>query len=204
MSKAKDGGAMMQGLANIQNIREYCDYVEEHLLNIEASWKTLREACKNMRFVYDDYVYHSIDHMVRTHDMSKMSAEEFIQYQRKFFPTEEYKGGVWVRKYEYIEAELMADNAAFDAEWQHHQDENPHHWQNWTKGGPYYNPYEAECHCVCMVVDWMAMGLKFGDTAEQYYEANKNKMNLPDWAHTFLAEIFTALADAMLAARDAE
>lgn len=182
----------MKGLQDIGKIREYCDYVEEHLLNIEAAWMTLREACQHMRFVYDDYVYHSIDHMVRMHDLSKMSAEEFIPYQRKFFPAEEYKGGVWVRKPEHIAEEKAADKIAFDAAWQHHQDENPHHWQNWARA-EYSNPYEAECHCVCMVIDWMAMGLKFGDTAQQYYEANKSKIEMPEWAVTFIGEMFAAL-----------
>jgi len=30
-----------------------------------------------------------------------------------------------------------------------------------------------------MVLDWMAMGLKFGDTAEEYYENNRDKIKIP-------------------------
>ena len=57
----------------------------------------------------------------------------------------------------------------------------------------YANPYAAEVHCVCMVIDWMAMGLEFGDTAEAYYEREKEKIRLPDWAVTFIGEIFERL-----------
>ena len=41
-----------------------------------------------------------------------------------------------------------------------------------------------------MVLDWMAMGYKFGDTAQEYYEKNKEKIELPDWAIEFIYEIF--------------
>lgn len=28
----------MIGIQHINNIREYCDYVEDHLLNVEKAW----------------------------------------------------------------------------------------------------------------------------------------------------------------------
>ena len=34
------------------------------------------------------------------------------------------------------------------------------------------------------------MGIKFGDTAKSYYEKNKNKINLPEWAEAYIYEIF--------------
>ena len=76
----------MIGIQHINKIREYCDYVEEHLLNVEKSWDILQVACKDMNIIYDDYLFWNIDAMVRAHDVSKMSSEEFIPYQRNFFP----------------------------------------------------------------------------------------------------------------------
>ena len=184
----------VNGLFHIIKIREYCDYVEEHLRHVEESWMTLREKCQKMRFVYDDYTYWSIDHMVKEHDMSKLSPEEFIQYQRNFFPVKEGDPkALFVPTDEQNQIEKDAAKAGFKEAWEHHKSANGHHWQNWTKNEPYYNPYEAECHCVCMVIDWMAMGLKFGDTAESYYEGHKDEIKLPEWAVTFIHEIFEAL-----------
>jgi hypothetical protein len=54
-------------------------------------------------------------------------------------------------------------------------------------------PIEWAVHCTHMVIDWMAMGYKFGDTAQQYYEANKDKIELPDYAVDFIYEIFKRL-----------
>jgi hypothetical protein len=164
----------MEGIKHISKIREYCDYVEEHLLNIEKSWKTLQTVCSDMSFMYDDYLYWSIDGMIQNHDVSKMSHEEFIPYQQNFFPVGE------------------KDPYLFGLAWQHHLEHNPHHWEKWTTT-PERMPNEQYAHCVCMIIDWMAMGLKFGDTAEKYYAANRHKIELPEWAERFIGEIFERL-----------
>lgn len=164
----------MEGIDHINKIRAYCDYVEDHLLNVEKSWQTMQAACKDMNFIYDDFLFWTIDAMVQSHDISKMSAEEFIPYQRNFYPVGE------------------KDPSAFGLAWQHHLEFNPHHWENWTNIKEKH-PNEQACHCVCMVIDWMAMGLKFGDTAEKYYEANRHKIELPEWAEKFIREIFEHL-----------
>ncbi len=170
------GGERMEGVKHINKIREYCDYVEEHLLNVERSWFILQSTCKDMPIIYDDYCYWYIDAMVKNHDVSKMSTEEFIPYQRNFYPVDE------------------KDNAIFGIAWQHHLIHNPHHWENWTNIKEKF-PNEQACHCVCMVIDWMAMGMKFGDTAEEYYNANKHKINIPGWSVEFINEIFKKLRD---------
>lgn len=167
----------MNGLKHIAKIREYCDYIEEHLLNVEKAWKILQEKCKDMRFIYDDFVFWSIDEMIKNHDMSKMSLEEFIPYQQQFFPVGEKPD--WA-------------NPVFAAAWIHHKAENLHHWESWV-GTPETTPYDNECHCVCMVADWMAMGMKLGGTAEDYYRKNYEKIKLPEWAVKFIGEIFERL-----------
>lgn len=164
----------MEGIKHINKIREYCDYIEEHLQNVEKSWKVLQEACKDMNIIYDDYLYWNIDTMVKAHDVSKMSTEEFIPYQRNFFPL----GG--------------KDNSGIDSAWEHHLGHNQHHWENWTKIKEKF-PNEQVCHCTCMVIDWMAMGLKFGDTAEEYYKANRGHIEIPEWAEDFINKIFLRL-----------
>jgi len=43
------------------------------------------------------------------------------------------------------------------------------------------------------VIDWVAMGFKFNDTAKEYYEKNKHEINLPDWAIKLMYEIFDCI-----------
>ena len=155
----------------IVKTREYLDYIEEHILNVQSAWLELQEKCKDMRFISDDFVYFSIDNAVQSHDISKLSEHEFIQYRRAFYPTKTEP------KYDMGDA------------WEHHKKENPHHWENWTTIIS-DDPYVWEINCVHMVIDWMAMGYKFGDTAKIYYENNKDRIEIPDYAESFIYEIF--------------
>ncbi len=169
--KVQIGITNMNTLNVIQNTREYLDYIEEHILNVRKAWEALKVKCTDMRFVWDDYYFFSIDKEVDLHDLSKLSEEEFIQYRKYFYP---------------IEGEPDFD---ISVAWKHHFDNNPHHWENWASKEWGDNPH-WEIHCVHMVLDWMAMGYKFEDTAQEYYEKNKDKIRIPEWAESFIYEIF--------------
>lgn len=156
----------------ISKTREYLNYIEEHYNNVQKAWQELQKKCKDMRFIYDDYVWGCIDVEVKVHDLSKLSECEFVQYRKAFYATKQ-------------EGKCDMSEA-----WEHHQKVNPHHWQNWTKCLGIGNPYQWEIHCVHMVIDWIAMGYKFNDTAQRYYEKNKDKINIPDYAVKFIYEIF--------------
>ncbi len=164
----------MEGLKHVEKIREYCDYIEKHLLNVGKAWGMVQEACKDMNVISDDWLWGIIDTMIKQHDVSKMSPEEFIQYQQNFFPVGE------------------KDSSRFADAWKHHLEHNPHHWENWTNRKETF-PNEMACHCVCMVCDWIAMGIQFGDTAEEYYQNNMDDIVLPQWAVEFVREIFDRL-----------
>lgn len=165
----------MKILDEIKKTREYLDYIEEHVLNVRKAWGELKEKCKDMRFIWDDFYYFSIDTEIEHHDLSKMSENEFIQYRKAFYPTDVEKKK---EKYDMSEA------------WEHHKEHNPHHWENWTTIKNRQHPNDWEAHCVCMICDWMAMGYKFGDTAKAYYEKNKDKINIPKDIIPFMYEIF--------------
>ena len=172
----------MPGLSHIVKIREYCDYLEQHLINVQLAWRTLEVVCQDMRFIYDDFYWATIRGMVMAHDLSKFSPEEFIAYQRKFFPAHLHVS----------DAPARTDKIEFANAWEHHKENNLHHWQSWPDATVSF-PGEHECHCVCMVADWMAMGMHFGDTAQEYYEGHKDEIELPEWAVTFMYEIFERL-----------
>jgi len=158
----------------IQKFREYLDYIEEHYDNVQKAWKLINDKCPNdeFRFISDDFVWGIINAEVKGHDLSKLSAEEFTQYRQYFFPVEN----------EHKNKEM------FKAAWEHHKDRNDHHWQTWTKKQP-DNPY-ADAYLVMNIVDWVAMGFKFNDTAKDYYEKNKESIEMPDWAVKEMYKIF--------------
>lgn len=172
----------MEALETIKKTREYLDYIERHILNVEKAWSEIQEKCKNMRFIYDDYVYNTIDAKVKHHDMSKLENEEFVYYRMKFYPTD--------TENKFLSKQLIDKN--FQEAWKHHYTINDHHWENWLKKH-YLNSYEGEINCVHMIIDWLAMSYEFGDTPRGYYEKNKGKIHLPNWAIKFIYEIFDKL-----------
>lgn len=151
----------------IQKTREYLDYVERHYNNVQKAWQELNDKCKNNGFnwLYDDVIWHAINDNIKRHDMSKLGVNEFVQYRQYFYPTSS----------EVKDKELM--NQA----WNHRLGNNPHHWQNWTERD-YYYPNQSLIYFIENICDWMAMGYEFGDTAKEYYESNKDKIDLPEWA----------------------
>ena len=166
----------MKTIEVIKKTREYLDYLEDHINNVNKAWEELKIKCKDMRFIFDDYMYFSIQDAVDQHDLSKLSEEEFLQY----------------RKYSFHHPKEEAHDMT--PAWEHHKANNPHHWENWTTINNDGDPYSWEVHCVHMVIDWVAMSYKFGDTAQEYYERNKDKIKLPDYAVSLIYEIFQRLS----------
>ncbi len=166
-----------EGLKYTTKIREYCNYIDRHLLNVAKAWEILLKALSGsgLLLVHDDFVVQWVDDFIREHDLSKFSMEEFIPYQQKFYP--------------------VGDQDPIDIKkaFQHHIDSNPHHYQNWTKIVQNH-PNEHLIHLLCMVCDWMAMSMELGGSAEEYYLANAEKMDLPKWAHDTLLDIFKELS----------
>lgn len=165
---------MMKALKKIEKTREYLDYLEEHILNVKKAWEEFIEKCKSLRVIWDDYYYFSLLDSVSAHDISKLSENEFVQYRKAFYGCDD---------------EIPYD---MSLAWEHHKKENPHHWETWTTMSS-WNQNAWEIHCAHMIIDWMAMGYKFGDTAQSYYEKNKEKIKLPDHAVEYIYEIFKCL-----------
>lgn len=158
----------MAGQDYIEQTRRYLDYLEEHLKNVQHAFTELSDACEGMMWVGDDCSWHTMRQEVINHDLSKFSKEEFTQYRAAFFP---------------VNAEDK-EKSGFDLAWENHKLENHHH----------HETAEHYLDIVHMVIDWTAMGYKFGDTAQQYYEENSDKIKLSPEHIVFMYEIFERFA----------
>lgn len=164
-------------IERIKKFREYLDYIERHYNNVQNAWSLIQQKCKgqSFRFLSDDDIFKMIDDEVKGYDLSKLSPEEFVQYRQYWFPTDDE----------------TPDKKMFKKAWEHHKEHNDHHWQTWTT--KYENDITADAYLIMNIVDWVAMGFEFGDTARDYYEKNKGDINLPDWAIDVMNRVFDCI-----------
>ncbi len=155
---------------------EYAAYVKVHIENVYIASQIFFHKCKGLKIVVDQELYKKLIFDLAEHDMSKLGKNEFSQYRQKFYP---------------VDGELC-DASIFDSAWEHHKENNMHHWESWTSK-EYGDSDEWMIHCSHMVIDWMAMSMKFGGTAEEYYRKNKDNIKIPEYADSFLEQIFEFL-----------
>ncbi len=163
----------MDGLKFVKHTREYLDYIEEHLLNVQQAWKNIQTACSDMFFIRDKSYFQKLNIEIINHDLSKFSEHEFTQYRQHFYP-------------------IGNEDRNMQEAWEHHISKNTHHWENWTKLMEFGN-YNYTVDLVHMVVDWVAMSYKFKNPPQQYYEQNKDTIILPKDAETLMLKIFALL-----------
>lgn len=145
---------------------EYREYIEEHINNVKHVWKNivLNEELRNFinqgkeDSLYENIISTNID----IHDRSKYSEEEFEPYRKNFFPINDKE-----------KEENLVD---FNLAWQHHKDNNKHHWDYWKERGltndmPFV--YVVEMFC-----DHAAMSIKFGGTALEWFKDQLNKKEI--------------------------
>jgi hypothetical protein len=143
------------------------DYLEEHLKNVEKAFKEITSKCPNIWFVKNKNVFKILKEEVYNHDISKFSRNEFVNYRKKFYPIEGEK---------CPEVDWMISL-------KHHLLSNPHH----------HEIARTDLDIVHMVIDWTAMGYKFGDNAESYYKKNKKNIRLSKDQKEIMFEIFNCL-----------
>ncbi|MES0340735.1 MAG: DUF5662 family protein [Candidatus Humimicrobiaceae bacterium] len=141
-------------------IEKYNQYIIEHVTNVRLSWKMLQPKLID-KYWLDDYYYHIINERVETHDISKLTDNEFNGYRQFFYP---YK-------------EEEPNKNILDKSWLHHIHKNDHHWEYWVICGVNNTAVDMPLECIFeMLLDWAAMSIKFGDTPRQFYDTNKGTM----------------------------
>ncbi len=146
---------------------KYFKYIIEHKKNVGI------ECLKKGMF------FHAI-----THDLSKFLPSEFFPYARFFMRKNRAK--------EYKQSD--ENDSDFQKGWCFHQKRNKHHWNYWVsvtrKDEIIPIPMPGK-YVMQMIMDWRGMSGKFGGTAEEYYNKNKDSMILHPDTIQFLDHAFT-------------
>ena len=143
---------------------KYMYYYFRHTYNVVLAWKDIQDILIENGIISEEE-FKKINHIIIWHDNSKIDAAEFEAYAAKFYP-------------ELLETDaegLETIKIKFKAAWEHHKKENLHHWQTLKD----YTESDWKCYLVDLVCDWIAMGWEPGSLYYEYYEQNKDTIDLP-------------------------
>lgn len=140
---------------------KYFKYVLEHKKNVFI------QCWKNKMYLH-----------AFTHDMSKFHPKEFFAYAEYFYGDYNPNSRGFVNNQEKIDS--VKEN--FDKAWQHHKDNNKHHWNYWHER----NLEMPTKYIDQMICDWSAMSMKFGDTPKDFYERNEFEIHLHPISRLYL------------------
>lgn len=165
-----------------KNTKLYKQYIEEHKENVMKAFDEMSNNHVIFQIGGDDLMNKLYNRVIH-HDESKYSVEEFEPYRKNFFPISQQ--------------EKEENQSAFEKAWQHHWQNNSHHWQYRQYKNTFNKNNDEEVLDVLEnVLDWMAMGYKFHDRPYQYYENNKNHILLNEEERKFLEYVIYEGIDA--------
>jgi hypothetical protein len=150
--------------------KEYKDYVLAHQARVEKFADWLLEHCPEVLDEVDPDVFWDL---IKAHDESKFSEEEFEPYAQKWF-------GDGKKTPEY------------EAAWEHHWSNNEHHPEYWDgEDMPYIYILE-------MICDWGSFSIDKGDLGELsdfYYKKAREdqEKNLSDATKEIIEEILSKI-----------
>lgn len=148
------------------DVHKYVTYYFNHTYNVVLAWKDIRHILIE-KDVINEEEYQKINHLIVWHDNSKLSKEEFAGYGLKFFGE-------------------GRNDELFKEAWKHHKENNLHHHQSLKD----YDGKDKKCYLIEMICDWLAMGWEMDSLGFDYYEQNKNKIELPEEDKKIIEYIF--------------
>ena len=145
-------------------------YILEHIDRVQQFADWLKEKVPEL---FDEIDINVFDDLIKEHDASKFSEEEFEPYAQKWFNN-------------------SGKTLEYEAAWTHHWMHNEHHPEFWLgEHMPYINILEMICH-------WGSFSIKSGNFRELsdfYYNKAKDdeEKNLSDATKEIIEEILTKI-----------
>ena len=158
---------------------EYRNYIEEHKARVKQYAEWLKE---NLPELFENIDLELFNEMIREHDDSKYSEEEFEAYAQHFYGDKN-------------------NDLEFDEAWKHHWLNNEHHPEFWLgEDMPYIYILEMLC-------DWGSFSIASGNLEElgkYYYEQAKDdeEKNLSENTKIIIEEILEKINSVLSSARE--
>lgn len=167
----------------------YMRYVMKHRARMADAYKEMT-SCPEILALGNEVLI-MLKQRVVYHDLTKLKTEEFDAYRKHFFPINKK------------EKENNLEN--FEKAWQHHYDNNVHHWQHRRHNTDFDKKDLIQVVNVLEnVCDWLAVGYLYKNRPYQYYEKHKDVIELCPAEREFFEYILYSLDKIEIGAMDYE
>lgn len=156
------------------NERKYFEHYSKHTYFVVLAWKEIQDILIEDHIINEDE-FHQINQLVIWHDNSKISADEWVLYARKFHP-------IGNQDRDEVDSE-------FKKAVEHHKSNNLHHFESLK----HYTGSDWRNYIIEMICDYIAMGWEFGVYIFEYYEKNKEKIDLRPEQKEYLELVLNVL-----------
>lgn len=149
-----------------QKEEQYKDYIDEHRQLLKFAFEMFIKRINKGTFWLDEKELQMLTVLVEIHDNVKFSDNEFHGYRNKYYPAA---------------GEEIVENV-FKQAWLHHQNSCPHHLEYWQlRRGEQLIPLDMpRVYILEMLLDWQALGMKFENSSEWYWQQNKGKFRMTE------------------------
>lgn len=154
----------------------YLKYIDEHRNYVYTAFLRFgKTICLALSLVHGEYDI--LRRHVSRHDISKYGTDEFNGY----------------RQYFYAKEGEEKNKALFDKAWQHHYTNNPHHWEYYLEM-PGHADEMPKLNVAEMLLDWIAMSMKFKNSPITWYNQNKDRMILHKKTRDNVEQVLSVLS----------
>ena len=157
---------------------DYLEHLNKHTCYVVVAWKYVREVLWD-RGLLNEKEFDKTNTNIAFHDSSKVNMDEWIPYRNRF----------------YVEWEDQSKvKEEFKAAVKRHKERNLHHYESLKD----YKGDDWKCYVVELVCDYIAMGWEFNNFVLEYYESQKDKIDLPSEYKSYLETIMDILREPIM------
>ena len=165
-------------MSDVATQRLYFEHYAKHTYYVVLAWKEIQSVLIEQGLISEEE-FQKINQLIIWHDNSKISEDEWLPYARRFYSSHGNEESV---KRDFKKAVA------------HHKKENLHHFESLKN---YFGP-DWKCYIVEMVCDYIAMGWEFGKYIFEYYEENRNQIELPARYQEYLDWVLNSLRESTI------
>jgi len=156
-----------------RDLKYFMHYIK-HTHYVTLAWKAI---CTELwdRGMLNEEEFKKITNLIIWHDQSKMDKDEWEAYAEKF----------------YGDKKTSEVKAAFEIAKNSHKSKNLHHFESLKD----YEGNDWKCYIVELVCDYIAMGWEFDNYILEYYESEKENIELPKEYKEYLESILNILRE---------